>query len=104
MPDQQPEKTPAEKLKDVVSQLKEMEHYARNNMETLSEIWLLLEEHFKKNKQLAERANDLLKAEGALEDLLKKVIPEFEKECAEPARKPEGAPESKPDKKPPKKA
>jgi mevalonate kinase len=89
MAEQQPEKTPSEKLKDVVSQLKEMEHYARNNMERLSEIWLLLEEHFKKqNKQLAERANDLLKAEGALEDLLKKVIPEFEKEYAEPEKKP----------------
>jgi mevalonate kinase len=88
MAEQQPEKTPAEKLKDVVSQLKEMEHYARNNMERLSEIWLLLEEHFKKqNKQLVERANDLLKAEGAFEDLLKKIIPEFEKEGAEPEKK-----------------
>jgi hypothetical protein len=88
MAEQQPEKTATEKLKDVVSQLKEMEHYARNNMETLSEIWLLLEEQFKKrNKQLAERANDLLKSQGALEDLLKQVIPEFEKECTEPETK-----------------
>ncbi len=96
MAEQQPEKTPTEKLRDVVSQLKEMEHYARNNMETLSEIWLLLEEQFKKNKQLAERANDLLKAEGALEDLLKKVIPEFEKECAGPETKPENKAPKKP--------
>ena len=87
MAEEQPEKTPLEKLKVVVSQLKEMEHYARNNMETLSEIWLLLEDEFKKRKMLAERANDLLKAEGALEDLLKAVIGEFEKECAEPEKK-----------------
>lgn len=83
MAEEQPEKTPLEKLKNVVSQLKEMEHYARNNLEKLSEIWLLLEDDFKKKKKLAERANDLLKAGGALEDLLKKVIEEFEKECTE---------------------
>ncbi len=83
MAEEQPEKTPLEKLKNVVSQLKEMEHYARNNLEKLSEIWLLLEDDFKKKKELAERANDLLKAGGALEDLLKKVIEEFEKECTE---------------------
>ncbi len=87
MAEEQPEKTPPEKLKVVVSQLKEMEHYARNNMETLSEIWLLLEEEFKKRKNLAERANDLLKAESAVEELLKKVIEEFEKESAELEKK-----------------
>ncbi len=87
MADDQPEKTPVEKLKNVVSQLKEMEHYSRNNMETLSEIWLLLEEEFKKKKHLAERVNDLLKAGGTLEELLKKVIEEFEKECSELEKK-----------------
>lgn len=87
MADEQPEKTPVEKLKDVVSQLKEMEHYSRGNMETLSEIWLLLEEEFKKQKQLPERINDLLKAGGALEEMLKKVIEEFEKERAELEKK-----------------
>jgi hypothetical protein len=88
MADEQPQKTPSEKLKIVVSQLKEMEHYARSNLEKLSEIWLLLEEDFKKNKKLAARANDLLTAEGAVEDLLKAVIQEFEKECAELEKKP----------------
>jgi hypothetical protein len=88
MADEQPQKTPPEKLKIVVSQLKEMEHYARSNLERLSEIWLLLEESFRKNKKLAERANDLLKAEGAMEDLLKVVIQEFDKECAELEKKP----------------
>jgi len=88
MAEEQPQKTPPEKLKIVVSQLKEMEHYARSNLEKLSEIWLLLEEDFKKNKKLAERANDLLTAEGAMEDLLKVVIQEFDKECAELQKKP----------------
>ncbi len=87
MADEQPDKTPAEKLKDVVSQLKEMEHYSRSNMESLSEIWLLLEEQFKKKKHLAERINDLLKAGGALEELLKKVIDELDKERAELEKK-----------------
>ena len=49
---------------------------------------MLLEEDFRKNKALAERANDLLKAEGAMEDLLKVVIQEFDKECAELEKKP----------------
>jgi len=88
MAEEQPQKTPPEKLKIIVSQLKEMEHYARSNLEKLSEIWLLLEEDFKKNKKLAERANDLLTAEGAMEDLLKIVIQEFDKECAELEKKP----------------
>ena len=83
MADEQPERTPLEKLKTVVSQLKDIEHHARNNLERLSEIWLLLEEDFKKKKSLAERVNDLLKAEGAMEDLLKAVIQEFDKECAD---------------------
>jgi len=87
MAEEQTAKTPVEKLKNVVSQLKEMEHYARNNMETLSEIWLLLEEDFKKRKKLAERANDLLKAQGAMEDLLKAVVEEFAKEAAELEKK-----------------
>ena len=88
MTEEQPQKTPPEKLRNVVSQLKQIEHYARNNMEKLSEIWLLLEEDFGKNKKLAGRANDLLKAEGAMEDLLKIVIQEFDKECAELEKKP----------------
>jgi len=88
MADEQPQKTPPEKLKNVVSQLKDIEHHARNNLERLSEIWLMLEEDFKKNKKLAERVNDLLKAEGAMEDLLKTVIQEFDKECAELEKKP----------------
>jgi signal transduction protein with GAF and PtsI domain len=83
MADEQQQKTPLEKLKTVVSQLKDIEHHARNNLERLSEIWLLLEEDFKKKKALAERVNDLLKAEGAMEDLLKAVIQEFDKECAD---------------------
>jgi len=87
MADEQPQKTPPEKLKNVVSQLKDIEHHARNNLERLSEIWLMLEEDFKKKKALAERVNDLLKAEGAMEDLLKAVIQEFDKECAELEKK-----------------
>ena len=76
-------KTPLEKLKNVVSQLKEMEHYARNNMETLSQIWLLLDDEFKKRKTLAAGANDLLKTQGAMQEKLTAAIGDFEKECAD---------------------
>ena len=88
MAEEQSEKTPLQKLKDVVSQLKEMEHYARNNMESLSEIWLLLDDEFKKRRTLAERANDLLKAQGAMQEQLASVIEDFDKECAELEKKP----------------
>jgi citrate synthase len=88
MAEEQPQKTPLQKLKDVVSQLKEMEHYARNNMESLSEIWLLLDDEFKKRKTLADRANDLLKAQGAMQEQLASVIEDFDKECAELEKKP----------------
>ncbi|KPK07297.1 MAG: hypothetical protein AMJ64_06915 [Betaproteobacteria bacterium SG8_39] len=87
MSEEQSEKTPLQKLKDVVSQLKEMEHYARNNMESLSEIWLLLDDEFKKQKTLADRANDLLKAQGTMQEQLASVIEDFEKACAEPEKK-----------------
>ena len=88
MAEEQSEKTPLQKLKNVVSQLKEMEHYARNNMESLSEIWLLLDDEFKKRKTLADRANDLLKAQGAMQEQLASVIEDFEKDCAELEKKP----------------
>jgi len=88
MAEEQSEKTPLQKLKDIVSQLKEMEHYARNNMESLSEIWLLLDDEFKKRKALADRANDLLKAQGAMQEQLASVIEDFDKECAELEKKP----------------
>jgi len=87
MTDEPQEKTPLQKLKDVVSQLKEMEHYARNNMESLSEIWLLLDDEFKKRKNLADRANDLLKAQSTMQEQLASVIADFEKEGAEIEKK-----------------
>jgi len=78
MSDEQVEKTPLDKLTGVVSQLKEMEHYARSNLETLSAVWLLVDEEFKK-KKLADRVNELLKAQSTMEELLKSVIADFEK-------------------------
>jgi len=87
MAEEQSEKTPLQKLKDVVSQLKEMGHYARNNMESLSEIWLLLDDEFKKRKMLADRANDLLKAQSTMQEQLTSVIEDFEKACAEMEKK-----------------
>jgi hypothetical protein len=87
MAEEQSEKTPPQKLKNVVSQLKEMEHYARNNMESLSEIWLLLDDEFKKQKTLADRANDLLTAQSTMQEQLTSVIEDFDKACAEMEKK-----------------
>lgn len=83
MSDEHVEKTPLDKLNGVVSQLKEMEHYARSNLETLSAVWLLVDEEFRKKKKLADRVNELLKAQSTMEELLKSVIEDFGKAGAE---------------------
>lgn len=67
------EKTPAEKLQDVVSQLKEMEHYSKSNVEKLTEFWLLLEDDIK-DKDLAGKMDDLLACQNRFHELVQGVI------------------------------
>lgn len=75
-----PEKTPIEKLRDMISQLKEMEHYSRSNVEKLSEFWLLLEEELKE-KEFAKRMSDLSAAQNAFEDLIVALAGDIDLEC-----------------------
>lgn len=75
-----PEKTPAEKLRDVVSQLKEMEHYSRSNIEKLSASWLYLEEDLKQ-KDFAAGMSDLLATQNAFQDRVGALCTEIEAEC-----------------------
>ncbi|MBV8158057.1 MAG: hypothetical protein JO278_10385 [Dyella sp.] len=44
-------KTPFEHVNDVLAQLKEMRHYAKNNVEALTAQWLLFDGELKKLKQ-----------------------------------------------------
>jgi len=80
MVDEQPEKTALERSRDIISELKEMRHYAKSNIEKLSAIWMELDDELKQ-KETAEQINDLLPHQNALHEALEKVIEEFEIAC-----------------------
>ena len=62
-------KTDLEHLKDVINQLKEMHHYAKNNVERLTAQWLMFDGELKKLKQ-ADRIEALMQRQGELHDAL----------------------------------
>lgn len=62
-------KTPLEHVKDVVNQLKEMHHYAKNNVERLTAQWLMFDGELKKLNQ-AGRIENLMQRQGELHDAL----------------------------------
>lgn len=74
------EKTLLERSKDIIAQLKEMDHYAKANIEKLTEIWLLLEGEMKQ-KKIAKKLEALLTHQNAFHDALAVVVTEYEKEC-----------------------
>ena len=81
-------KSPLEHLKDVVLQLKEMHHYAKNNVERLTAQWLMFDGELKKLNQvdrieaLMTRQSELYDALvadiAALEDLVTELTPKVE--------------------------
>jgi hypothetical protein len=62
-------KTQLEHLSDVVSQLKEMRHYAKNNVERLTAQWMLFDGELKKLKHV-EQIEELMTRLGELHDSL----------------------------------
>lgn len=70
-------KTPFEHVNDVVVQLKEMRHYAKNNVETLTAQWLLFDGELKKLKQ-AGAVETLMTRQTELHDALNEQIAAFE--------------------------
>ncbi len=66
-------KTPFEHVNDVLAQLKEMRHYAKNNVESLTAQWLLFDGELKKLKQ-AEKIEALMTRQGELHDALEQEI------------------------------
>ena len=62
-------KTPLEQVNDVVSQLKEMRHYAKNNVERLTAQWMLFDGDLKKFKQ-TERIESLMTHQSEFYDEL----------------------------------
>ena len=62
-------KTTLEHVRDVVNQLKEMHHYAKNNVERLTAQWMLFDGELKNLKQ-ADRIENLMQRQGELHDAL----------------------------------
>lgn len=70
-------KTPADHIGNTVTQLKEMRHYSKNNVETLTAEWLLFDGELSKLK-LADKIADLMDRQGQLHEALEKAIVDLE--------------------------
>lgn len=80
MTDQENEKSNLEKSRDIISQLKEMQHYSKTNIEKLGEIWLLLEGELKQ-KDNAKTLEILLTHQNTFHDALESMVSDYEIEC-----------------------
>lgn len=74
------EKTILERSRDIIAQLKEMDHYSKANIEKITEFWLLLEGEMKQ-KKIAKKLEALLSHQNAFHDALAVLVAEYEKEC-----------------------
>ena len=74
-----PEKTSLDKTVDMLSGLKEMIHYAKSNIEKLSEFWLFMEDEVKR-KEFAEKMDDLLDKQSSLHSDLEETANEIQAE------------------------
>ena len=70
-------KSPADHIGDTLSQLKEMRHYSKNNVEALTAEWLLFDGELSKLK-LADKIADLMDRQGQLHEALETTITELE--------------------------
>jgi hypothetical protein len=70
-------KTPLEHVNDTVVQLKEMRHYAKNNVELLTTQWLLFDGELSK-LQRAEKIEQLMTLQGQFYDALEEAIADLE--------------------------
>jgi two-component sensor histidine kinase len=71
------EKSQAEQVADTLTQLKEMHHYAKNNVERLTAMWMLFDGELSKLKQTS-RIEDLMNRQGQLHDALGSAITDLE--------------------------
>jgi hypothetical protein len=75
-------KTPLEHVNDTLAQLKEMRHYAKNNVENLTAQWLLFDGELKKFKQ-AERVENLMARQSEFHDAVEEEISALEEIAAQ---------------------
>lgn len=71
------QKSPLEQVNDTLAQLKEMRHYAKNNVELLTTQWLLFDGELKKLKQ-ADGIEALMTRQGEFYDALEAEIATLE--------------------------
>lgn len=76
MSDENAKKT-ADHLDDTLSQLKEIRHYSKSNVETLTTQWMLFDGELSKLKQASKLA-DLVDREGQFYEALETVIADLE--------------------------
>lgn len=84
-------KTPLEHVNDTLAQLKEMRHYAKNNVEHLTAQWLLFDGELKKLKRAAS-IETLMTRQSELHDALNEQIASLEELVVELQPPPEDAP------------
>ena len=77
MPDTTDVKERAKKIREVASQLREMEHYSKTNMEKLSAFWLLFEEEVK-NEEFSEKVSTLMNSQAKFEEDVLVMIKDLE--------------------------
>ena len=70
-------KSVADQLGDSLSQLKEMRHYSKSNVEHLTSLWMLFDGALSKLKQ-TEKIDDLMNRQGQLHDALESVVADLE--------------------------
>jgi hypothetical protein len=70
-------KTDLDHVHDTLTQLKEMRHYSKNNVEALTAAWLLFDGELSKLGQTS-KIDDLMTRQGELHDALESVIADFE--------------------------
>ena len=86
-------KTPLDHVNDALAQLKEMRHYAKNNVESLTAQWLLFDGELKKLEQ-TERIEALMTRQGELHDALNDEITALEELALQLQPAPEEAAET----------
>ena len=70
-------KTPLDHVSDTLSQLKEMRHYSKNNVERLTAQWMLFDGELSRLDR-AKTIEDLMDRQGQLHDALESVITDLE--------------------------
>ncbi|MBU0678497.1 MAG: hypothetical protein KJ626_10305 [Verrucomicrobia bacterium] len=74
------EKTVLEQSREIVSQLKQMRHDSKVNIENLAELWLLLDDKLKQ-KEHAQRVEELSGHQHAFHVAVEALISDYEMEC-----------------------